>query len=131
MSGDMSGRPPVESRPIPDDLRSDVLDIMSDAMQWRLPEARWAGVENQVQALDVALQAGDLAALEAALGDLELAAPLRITPIGGEPTVPVPPRLRNLARDVVHNLGEGLELDTRGSADHQRDKDGPKDAAGR
>lgn len=127
----MSAQPPAAARAISDDLRSDVLDIVSDAIQWRLPEARWAGIEDQVQAVHDALQADDLVALEVSLGDLELSAPLRITPIGGVPTVPATPRLRNLAERVVHDLGEGLGPDARRSADDQHDKDGPNDAAGR
>jgi hypothetical protein len=131
MSSDIPARPAAGARTLPDDLRSDVLDILSDAVQWRLPEVRWAGVEKLVQALHEALRAGDVAAVEAKLGDLELAAPLRITPIGGEPAGPATRRLRNLAEQVVRDLGEGLGPDDDGPANDQGDRDGSGAGAGR
>lgn len=131
MSSDIPARPAIGARKLPDDLRSDVLDILSDAVQWRLPEVRWPGVEKLVQALHEALRAGDVAAVEARLGDLEFAAPLRITPIGGEPAGPATRRLRNLAAQVVHDLGEGPEPDDDEPADDRRDGDGSGAGAGR
>jgi hypothetical protein len=133
MSSEPTRPPPsAGSRSLPDDLRSDVLDIVSDAVQWRLPEARWAEIEELVQALHEALQTSDLQAVGQALGALELAAPLRITPIGGEPTRPAPLRLRNLAQQVVHDLGEGLEPDSGHElGDGQREENGSGDGAGR
>jgi CATRA-associated small protein len=131
MSSEPSTPPLAGSRSLPDDLRSDVLDIISDTVQWRLPEARWAEIEELVKALHEALHAGDLQAVEQALGALELAAPLRITPIGGEPTRPAPLRLRNLAQQVVHDLGEGLESDARHDLEALRDENGSGDGTGR
>jgi hypothetical protein len=130
MSSDMPAGPPAGASAVPDDLRSDALDILSDALQWRLPAARWESVEKVAQALRDAVRAGDLEELEAALGDLELAAPLRITPLGGEETTPATPGLRNIARDVVHDLGQGIGPDARVSAGDQRDRDDASDATG-
>lgn len=121
-----------DSRPeSPADLRSDVLDILSDTVQWRLPAARWEGVEKLVQALHDAARQGDLAKLEATLGDLELAAPLRITPIGGEQTVQATSKLRNLADRVVHDLGQGIGSEIRGLGDDRRDEDDASNATSR
>ncbi|MFI5590008.1 CATRA system-associated protein [Amycolatopsis sp. NPDC051758] len=131
MSSDMPGRPPGGVPTMPDDLRSDVLDILSDAVQWRLPAARWEGVEKLVQALHYAIKQGDSAKLEEILGDLELAAPLRITPIGGEQTTPATSKLRNIAAGVVHDLGQGIGSDSRGPGDNQRDEDDASDATSR
>lgn len=128
MSGDMPAQPAAD---VPEDLRSDVLDLLSDAVQWRLPAARWEGVEELVQALHDALSEGDLAKLEAALGDLELAAPLRITPIGGEQTTQAPPPVRNGIIRVVYDLGQGIGSDARGRGEDQHDEDDASDAASR
>jgi hypothetical protein len=116
---------------MPEDLRSDVLDILSDAVQWRLPAARWEGVEKLVQGLHDAVKEGDLEKLEATLGDLELAAPLRITPIGGEQTTQATSKLRNIADRVVYDLGHGIGSEARGPGDDQRDEDDASDATSR
>ena len=123
--------PPAGPRTLLDDLRSDVLDIISDAVQWRLPEERWADVEELVQALHEALRIGEPDEVETALAKLELAAPLRITPISGDPTRPATHRLRNLAKQVVHDLGEGLGPDARRPGDEQRNENGSGDGVGR
>ena len=125
MSGDLPERTLLE------DLRSDVHDIMSDAVRWRLPHERWAAIEDQTARVLEALRTDDLVALRAALGELEVAAPLRITPIGGEPTFPATSRLRGLATQVVHDLGEGIGPHERRSADERADEGGRDDATGR
>ncbi|MFS8102105.1 hypothetical protein LFM09_33765 [Lentzea alba] len=94
---------------ISSDLRSDVQDILGDAVQWKLPRDQWPLVEALVERLRLALQAGNAAEVEKLVTDLELAAPLRIQPIGGPPTEPAPDRLRHVAKDIVHDLDEGLE----------------------
>lgn len=91
---------------MPRELKSDVADIVSDAVRWRLTDARWAQVEQLLGALHMALQSGDLQTVEAAVIDLELAAPLRIIPIGVNPPGPPTPQLRRLAMQIVHDLGE-------------------------
>lgn len=131
MSSDMPARQSAGVPAVPEDLRSDVLDILSDTVRWRLPAARWEGVEKLVQALYDAVREGDLEKLEATLGDLELAAPLRITPIGGEQTTQATSKLRNIADRVVHDLGQGIGSEARGLGDDQRDEDDASDAASR
>jgi hypothetical protein len=108
------------------DLKSDVVDIVSDALRWRLTEGRWRQVEQLVGAMRMALQAGDPQAVEAAVIDLELAAPLRIIPIGTTPVGPPAPRLRRLAMQIVHDLGEGLWPDEpqEGPGDDHHDETG-------
>lgn len=94
---------------ISDDLRSDVQDILGDAVQWKLPQNQWPLVEALVERLHVALRTGDAAEAEKLVTDLELAAPLRIQPIGGPPTQPAPDRLKHVAKDIVHDLDDGVD----------------------
>ncbi|MDX3191246.1 hypothetical protein PV458_22790 [Streptomyces sp. MN03-5084-2B] len=131
MSNDMPARLSAGVPTVPEDLRSDVLDILSDTVQWRLPAARWEGVEKLVQALHDAVREGDLEKLEATLGDLEMAAPLRITPMGGEQTTQATSKLRNLADRVVHDLGQGIGSEIRGLGDDRRDEDDASNATSR
>jgi hypothetical protein len=86
-------------------VRTDALDVLSDALSWRLVGPRWAAIEQVLAAMDAALAAGDVAALAAATTDLELAGPVRITRIGAVPVVPPPPAIRDRLNRLVHSLG--------------------------
>lgn len=87
------------------DVRAEALGVISDALRWRLADARWQVVEQVVAAMAGALAAGDLKALTAATADLELAGPVRITRIGAMPIVPPPPPVRDRLNQLVHSLG--------------------------
>ena len=56
-------------------VRTEALDVLSDALSWRLAGPRWAAIEQVLAAMDAALAAGDVAALATATADLELAGP--------------------------------------------------------
>jgi hypothetical protein len=99
------------------DMRAEALDVVSDALEWRLAEARWEAVEQVLVVMDAALEAGDPDALAAATADLELAGPLRITRIGATPVVPPAPPIRDRLDRLVHSLGGGP------AAQHQEDED--------
>lgn len=120
---------PTTPGALPDDLRSDAHDIVTDAVQWRLAAADWPHIEALLTDLYQALLTGDPATVESALVELELAAPLRITPIGGPPTDPPPARLRRVAELIVHDLGEGLDLTVRGSVSDQSESGAHDDDA--
>jgi hypothetical protein len=87
------------------DVRAEALDVVFDALHWRLADARWQTIEQVLIAMDAALAAGDLDALAAASADLELAGPLRITRIGATPVVPPAPPVRDLLNRLVYSLG--------------------------
>jgi hypothetical protein len=87
------------------DVRAEALDVVSDALQWRLADARWQVIEQVLIAMDAALAAADLDALAAATADLELSGPLRITRIGATPVVPPTPPVRDLLNRLVFSLG--------------------------
>jgi hypothetical protein len=86
-------------------VRADALDVLSDALSWRLADARWAAIDQVIAAMSAALEADDVAALAAATADLELAGPVRITRIGAVPVVPPPPAVRDRLNQLVHSLG--------------------------
>ena len=88
------------------DVRAEALDVISDALRWRLVAQRWHAIEEVLAAMDAALAANDLQALAAATADLELAGPLRITPIGSPPVVPPPPPVRDRLNRLVTSLGD-------------------------
>ena len=103
------------------DVRTEALDVVSDALQWQLADARWQAIEQMLAAMAAALEVDDLEALAAATADLELAGPLRITRIGATPIVPPPPPIRDRLNRLVHSLGgtvvSGREEAERAGAD--------------
>lgn len=84
-------------------VQAEALDVLSEALLWQLSESRWQKIEPVLAAMAAALQSGDTDALAAATADLELAGPLRITPIG-RAVGPTPP-VRDLLNKLVHALG--------------------------
>ena len=86
-------------------VRTEALDVLSDALSWQLAGRRWAAIEQVLAAMDAALAAGDVTALATATTDLELAGPVRVTRIGADPVVPPPPATRDRLNRLVHSLG--------------------------
>jgi hypothetical protein len=84
--------------------REEALEVIVEARQWRLTEARWQSIDLSLIAMDAALKAGDPAALAAATADVEIAGPVRITKIG-DPQVELPPPVRDRMNRLVHSLG--------------------------
>jgi CATRA-Associated Small Protein len=85
------------------EIRADALDVVTDALQWRLAEERWQKIEDILTAMDGALENGDANAIAATTADLELAGPLRIILIG--PAAGPTPVARDLLNKMVHSLG--------------------------
>jgi hypothetical protein len=87
------------------DLRAEALEVVSDALQWRLAGERWQAIGQILAAMDAAVAAGDTDALAAATADLELAGPVRITRIGAVPVVPASKPVAYQLNRLVHSLG--------------------------
>jgi hypothetical protein len=102
------GLPPRSEAGAFAEARAEALDVVSDALQWRLNETRWQSLERILAAMDAASAAGDTAALMAATADLELAGPVRLTRIGAAPAVPPPAAVRDRLNRLVHSLGGAL-----------------------
>ena len=90
-------------------VRAEALDVISDALQWRLADARWQAIEQVLIAMEAALQADDPEALTAATADLELVGPLRVIRIGATAVVSAPPPVRDRLNWLVHSLGGTME----------------------
>jgi hypothetical protein len=87
-----------------DELREDALDVLRDALQWRLTGPRWARVETAVEAVTSALRSGDVAALRTAVYELELAGPVRATGLGDTPVVDAPEPVREEINELIYTL---------------------------
>jgi len=86
------------------ELREDAVDVLRDALAWRLEPARWAVVAAAVDALTGALQAGDVDAVRAAVYELELAGPVRAGGFGETPVVEAPVPVREEINELIHAL---------------------------
>jgi hypothetical protein len=95
---------PDPGRP-PSGAAAEALDAVIQAQGWRLSEARWQAIDQLLDAMDAAVEADDPGALAVATLHLELAGPLRITPIGAAPVGPAPPAVFYRLNRLVHSLG--------------------------
>jgi hypothetical protein len=97
------------------EVRRAALEVLSDVLEWLMPLTRWDQVAERVAAMERAVAADDLAALDDAVMELELAAPVRITPVGGGCPEKVPvtkdvrERVNRLQHTLVDNPREALD----------------------
>lgn len=92
------------ARPAEDGTPEEALETLGDVLMWQLAPARWEAVQTAIAAVEAAHAAGDAIALRRATVELELLAPIRITRIGDEPTVPAPERIRERTNQLIHSL---------------------------
>jgi CATRA-Associated Small Protein len=88
------------------ELRAAALDVLGDVLGWRLTDRRWAVVGQVVDGLRAALRERDAEMLRASTYDLELAGPVRATPIGDTPVVDAPAPVRVLVNTLIFELSE-------------------------
>lgn len=105
MTGDTGDGAAVLDR----ETRDDALDVLRDALQWRLADQRWAAIRAAVDALRAAVRAGDADGARSAVAELELLGPVRATPVGRAPTVPPPDPVREEINELVHTLDGSTE----------------------
>ncbi len=87
-----------------DELRADAINVLRDALEWRLTGPRWSAVETAVAVVTAAWRAGDVAALREAVYELELAGPVRATGIGDTPVVPPAEPVRDDINQMIFEL---------------------------
>lgn len=100
-----------------DDAREDALDVLQDALVWRLTGGRWRAVEQALEAIAGALAAGDSTVFRAAVCDLELAGPVRAVRVEDASTLPAPQRVRERINELVHTLDGSRRADRRDGDD--------------
>lgn len=101
----MTSEPPPDL--LDDELRADAIDVLRDALEWRLTGRRWSAVEAAVSSLTAAWRAGDIAALRTGVYELELAGPVRATAIGDTPVVEPPEPVREEINELIFALEDG------------------------
>lgn len=85
--------------------RHSAQDVLADVPLWRLKPAGWHAVGRALQAMHVALAAGDDAGLRRAVADLELAGPYRIGGLQDTEALPLPQKYRERVNELIHTLG--------------------------
>lgn len=101
MTDDLGARPRLFPH---EQVRADALDVLRDALQWRLVDSRWPAIAATVTRLAAAVRTGDEDAAAGAVAELEMLGPVRATAIGGTPTVPAPDNVREEINELVHTL---------------------------
>jgi hypothetical protein len=99
-----------------DDLRDDAVDVLRDALVWRLTTGQWTAVTQAVDVLAAALVAGDASLFREALYDLELAGPVRATRIEDAEVLPPPEPVRERVNELIHTL-DGRPVDPQSTDD--------------
>lgn len=101
----MTSDPPDAAAPALDEEEcADALDVLRDALQWQLTEARWAAVRPVVDELAAAVRDGRVDVARAAIADLELLGPVRAKRFDDSPTVPPPEPVREEINELVDTL---------------------------
>lgn len=105
---------------------ADALDVLEAVATWELAEERWIRVTDALAGFARAVRDSDVTALRAAIVDLELASPVRVTRIGARPTVPPPAPVLEARNTLVHILlgrSEDQVSERGGQGDVQRPAD--------
>jgi CATRA-Associated Small Protein len=87
-----------------DETRQDALNVLADALEWRLTETRWSLVAEALGMLTAAVRSGDVGAFRHAVYELELAGPGRATGFGDTPTVPAPKPVLEEINELIHTV---------------------------
>jgi hypothetical protein len=91
---------------VQDDIQDDALDLLREALTWRLIGHRWRTVELVLDGLAAALEQGGADSFRRVLHDLELAGPTRVVPIEDAAVLPAPEPVRERINRLVHTLAE-------------------------
>ncbi|MCB8905547.1 MULTISPECIES: CATRA system-associated protein [unclassified Streptomyces] len=87
-----------------EELRQMAAEVLADVEVWQLRAKNWDVVGQGLKAMRDALAAGDFAAFEQALGDVELAGPQRISGLEDCSMLPLPEEYRERLDELVHAL---------------------------
>ncbi|MFB7168079.1 CATRA system-associated protein [Streptomyces sp. NPDC056242] len=87
-----------------EELRQTAAEVLADVEVWQLRAKNWDVVGQGLKAMQDALTAGDLAAFQQALADVELAGPQRISGLEDCSMLPLPEEHRERLDELVHAL---------------------------
>ena len=104
MDSDQAGTDQSMSTVLDAELRTDALDVLRDALEWRLAPARWNTVAVTADVLHSALRTGDVDGFREAVYDLELAGPVRGPGDGEASTTPAPEEVYVVISNLIHTL---------------------------
>lgn len=97
-------------------VHKDAVDVLRDALVWRLTEGHWVAVGRAVDSLATALAAKDAEAFREAVYDLELAGPVRAVSAQTPPTDLAPVVVRERINELIHTLDGQVADDEPSSA---------------
>lgn len=80
--------------------------VLTDAVVWRLRQESWDVVGQNLTAMELALSAGNPAALRLAVANLEMAGPHRIGGLEDWSMLPLSEEFRERVDELIHTLGE-------------------------
>jgi hypothetical protein len=100
----LEGDPRIESTFMEGDIRDEALDILQEAMAWRLPIHRWNAVSRALDVLDAALHEDATDRVREAVHGLELAGPIRATRLEDTSALPPSSPIRLRINELVHSL---------------------------
>jgi hypothetical protein len=103
---------------VEDDIRNDALDVLREAVLWRLAGDRWSAVDRALDALAAALAANEADAFRDGVHDLELAGPTRAVRIEDTSVLPAPVSVRVRINELVHTLEGSRRSDEQDTADN-------------
>ena len=98
-----------DTHALDDEARTDALDVLTDALQWRLTAARWAASAPRSTRWPRRCARATLRPCGRRVADLELLGPVRAVPIGREPVVPPPDPVRDEINELVGVLDDDPE----------------------
>ena len=90
--------------------------MLTEVAEWRASAAEWEYIAKLVDALTLAVSGNDADAVRDAVGELDLASPLRIPAISkGSKDLP-PEKLRERVNRLIHTLGPRTGPTTTGTS---------------
>lgn len=88
-----------------EDTRQEAIDILRNCAQWRLSSAWWDHIDTVLDDVDAALRARDMTAFTAAVDELVLASPVRVSRISKpESDQPASPSRQERLNRMVHEV---------------------------
>lgn len=93
------------------------VDVLGDVLVWRLTNENWEVVGRGLEAMNLALAAGDSAGFRRAVADVEMAGPHRIVGLENSAMLPLPEKHRERVNELIHSLDATPQEESRTASD--------------